>query len=1073
VKVSSPLTASNSNANLRESGSSHAHPLGQVNSLNTPPLRLQRGGDVGVDGIGLASTTYFTSSGVKYTFLHGRPVGFAGAEEIISCLNDVGMRGNLYRLVRSKLESIGEEEAEAADANGDLEHSKRHADALSESEAKEREEGMDLVACSVTARRHPQDKSQETALQEQYVVALLGTDTILDTSAIAPSQRRPRPAAATTTTAAASSAKTDTTERHPRKNASSASDTSRLGSTQGPLPHGSSSSSSTSGGADSPHQEKSKDNNAGFDLEFEEDQDYQLHPQEHYSALPAQRKAGAAVPIALCPPSRTLRVPVKYSAVEDRLLAPLGMAGDKGNSWKGKVMPQRMFRLATSETRTWAFYNDSEYVMHVYTLFDRASRLEPRDSTRLWPSSVFDEGNEAPTPPPVFFGLFFDEEGEEAVPNSEMPDSIVHRPQCVFGTRGMWIAELLVPPRSTRLFVEGKVRGAYRMRCTRLELDDLVAATATALSVAKKRNARLVSERFHFGFRRPGRRSSMAKAPPTTAEGPAKHPFTASNAVGEDRKAGAAAAASSALDRTSRSTPPLVPPSPLADGPHPKGSEATPAAVTNHNTNNSASLRGAGASSAAERSAPGIGCHSTLTESRGVLTRQTYIRNVVVPLTNSAAATLQAAHSCASHRVLHDGAAAADAGGAVVRYPRSRLTPPPPLPSVVSGSAKAAASSSSPIRGVAVAAGAGAGVNLRMLPPSEEGGKGDAGTGPATVKASAAAASTPGGGGHQATPPIATSNRMASLQAHTGSMHDAKGATLDQPASKLSTTSARPKLRYSHLSTTNGDCVAREGEEGGVCEAAGDVPHPSLLLSSTVQRNADSTDDVGEEEMDSILDTERSCVEFAKVRPDRQRRTSLRGEVLFSDSGTPSRQEGTTGYRRGSATTRSSASTGVPLLAQEALPLLTAHPTAGPAAGGEGGGEQQRTTFIRMSHISPRAPEDLSPRARRKRLSHVSVTSGVAGSLDGVEDKHLSLESAGTLCTTLWQSKVHTLTPRSSYQSERLRRTEMPSISSCRTVAVDDSVETLNVEGCVQEEEAEGTAPPQREADLLHHDNDR
>lgn len=873
-------------------------------SLGTAPLlQVESRGDVGADGIGLAPTTYTTSTGRRYRFQYGHPVGFANAEEVIPCLDEGGMHGNLYRLVRSKLLSIGEEEANATAVDGD---GADHVDTLSESEAKEREKGVDVLVCSVTARRRQEGLTREAALQEQFVVALLGTDTIVDASAIPASRYRPRHAAV-------KAKEGDCT-------AQAAGTAPHLSATLEPLSSSSSSTSSSSHGVEDSSSgaaavvkttgTAAKDAGEVSPLAFDDwgdDLDYQLHPQAHYSALPAQRKPGAAVPIALCPPSRTLRVPVEYSAVEDRLVTnAAGAAGDKEKGWRAKVLPQRMFRLATSETRTWAFYNDSEYVMHVFTLFDKASKLEPRDSTRLWPSSVFDDGNAAPTPPPVFFGLFFDEDGEEAVAASEMPDSVAHRQQQrIFGTRGSWIAELLVPPRSTRMFVEGKVRGAYRMRCTRLALDDLVAVTDMAQMVARKRNARHAADRFRFSLRRPARNSGSAKPAAAVAVSPLAATET------ERPEAVGRGASSPARERNSDATPP-----PLL-----------------------------------ERSLVDVGCHSTLTESQGVLTRQTYIRHLSAQQANIPAAATAAAPAVTTMAMLFPSAS----GGAA----RQRLSP----------SAQAAAETA--VR-----------ETVRQPPPLS------------------AAPRPP-------TPPVAAA---APLHSEEGAAAAATGSSATAP-------------------------------QTGAVGAASLLSPPSLATGASRSKNDDG-DSADTDEMGSVSDTHSSCADFARVRPDRQRHaTAAHDDALLSGPETPS-------HRGEKAAMRSVDSNGASSLARAALPHFLAVPsttaTATSAAAApldESAGH--RMAPMRKPRASPGAAESLSPRIHRRRLSSVPNQSGGAGgaSLDGAEE--LSSEAAAAV----WQAKVHTLTPRSSCQSERMRRAGMRSVSSYRTVTVDDWTESIDVEG--------------------------
>ena len=787
-----------------------------------PPLRMQSQGDVGADGIGLASTTYITSSGKKYKFLYGRPVGFSGAEEIVSCLDDGGRQGNLYRLVRSKLRSIGEEEASMGDDTDGA--GRRHTDTSSESEAKERGEGMNLVACSVTARRQSANKSAERALQEQYVVALLGTDTILDTSAIERSRQRQRLAVLQT--------KSETSNG---KCNNSASETPRLSLPPPP----------------SPPPAKAKEEADGLqmstrrDLDLEEETDYQLFPQDHYSTLPAQRQAGAAVPIALCPPSRILRVPVQYSAVEHRMTAAPGKPGSKDKNWKDIVLPQRVFRLATSETRTWAFYNDSEYVMHVYTLFDRSSKLEPRDSTRLWPSRVFDDGNEAPTPPPVFFGLFFDEDGEEAVPKSEMPDSVTRRPQHIFGTRGMWIAELLIPPRSTRLFVEGKIRGAYRMLCTRLGLDDVVAATEMAQRVARRRNARHAPERLHLSLW-PYRSSAAASASPSAA--------TKAAAAAEEQKVGGAA---ESLPLTSFKTMPHIP--------H-RGNTVT--AVSSVNGSASRSKNSAG-----------------LRKTMEAATRTQQARICQSATTAAAMTTTHPVPAVASHHIVLHTAANMSNPLSLPALRTPRAAPSQSLPPSAAG--PAASPPAFPVCKMAPTS-LGADAKLRALPLE------------AAETETAAAATTTQSGGAAVPPPLSSPEPVGEfsvIQKHTAAAAAVAVAAEDTAVNSSSKSSMQTELPGDHPvrrgkrhDSVPGDNAGHKDSSCASETADQNAPHFSPSLSSFVarriQRDGDNGDNGAEAMDDTVSDAGSSCVEFAKIRPDRQRTTSLCGEVPLSGSTT-------------------------------------------------------------------------------------------------------------------------------------------------------------------------------------------
>lgn len=626
----------------------HTQPR-SVGSVSSQPLRVQSSAEVPFETPAPSpeTTTYVTATGKRMRFKYGRPVGFQGAQEIIACLDEFGLDGNLYRLVRSKLRSVGE--VVSSGSSPALQD-----DTSSQREAQERGRGLAAVAQSVTARRrHPStahrvqtaatataaaagtrtssaaaaddvdpDEAEE-ALQNQYVVALLGLDAIHDTSAVRAARRSSgyAPPAPLNAMAAAQPAPS-------------------------PPPNPNAADARTETAAPTPAA--AQPTSADEDEEDEDDVDYVLNPQAHYSALPAQRKAGGAVPVALSPPSRTTRVPLQYSAVEDHVVVKDGSSaastatassgGAEGQkNWIDHVRPQRVFRLDTSETRTWAFYNDSPFIMHVFALFDAASKLEPRDSTRLWPSSVFDAGSaEFPAPPPFFFGLFFDDEGDEVVPGSEFPESSARRHRGMFGSRGTWVAELLVPPGSTRVFVEGKVRGAYRMRCTRIELDEVLTATETAIAVARKRELR-----YQQTHPRPKSTNRASWSPRTLRSGsggggaggrgrqhgprgltsppPPARPLSATltSPPSSERRVPAVPASAAAPEAAATTTP--APAfrfqlhAPAARGSTEQGSR--PSSRCSSAERLDASVR---------TMAPGQSCYSTLEVSQGVLTRQTY-----------------------------------------------------------------------------------------------------------------------------------------------------------------------------------------------------------------------------------------------------------------------------------------------------------------------------------------------------------------------------------------------------------------------------------------------------------------
>lgn len=434
---------------------------------------------------GAGDSVYVAADGVPHVFLYGRPVGFSGASEVLACFDDDEEEGNLYRLVRGKLLSIGYEEAEAATMQGSKSprsRQGRETDAqcgrVSEEDragilaARERQEGL-RAASAVQSKRdavvapstdtaptaaalQPRDEAEAN---RQVVAALLGTGS--------------GPRSAPQSVEGGSAAKSCNQEK---------GEEAQSGPADGVM--------ESDGMAllnDASPSLSQRVNNSGVEEWCEE---YTKQPQEHYSDVASGRQRGAAslTPQAFCPPSTNTRVPL-LSNSENSQVKPKSTSSESDASDGNFLQRQlRFFNLSMSEMRTWAFFNDSPFVMHIVTVFDGASVLEARDSTRVWQAMSLRDAKATPDPPPLFFGLFCDSMG--GAEDSALDFTAVSsRRRNLTGTKTEWVAELLVPPLATRLFVEGKVKGAYNMRCTRLTMEEVLCAMQRAAEVAEKRRS--------------------------------------------------------------------------------------------------------------------------------------------------------------------------------------------------------------------------------------------------------------------------------------------------------------------------------------------------------------------------------------------------------------------------------------------------------------------------------------------------------------------------------------------------------------------------------------------------------